>query len=166
MSAAYVKGVAQALPQADISFDSFHVVAMAIEPMEEVRREELRAEPQEVATALLDAGPQARRNLLWGIRKKHSGWNVAQTTAMHWLQRSALKIARAWRLPMALRGEYAHARQHNSTEHTGSELASWISWPGAAGWSRSRSWPPRSRSASLRSCAACWITAATPSSRR
>jgi Transposase len=38
-----------------------------------------------------------------GMRKNPAGWTAAQTTAMHWLQRSALKSARAWRLRMALR---------------------------------------------------------------
>jgi len=43
MSAAYAKGVAQALPQAQISYDRFHVVAMANEAMDEVRRYETSA---------------------------------------------------------------------------------------------------------------------------
>lgn len=128
MSAAYAKGVGMALPLADISYDRFHVIAMAIQAMDEVRREELRSEPEEVATALLGADPQTRRNLLWGMRKNPVGWTTAQTTAMHWLQRSALKSARAWRLRMALREVYARARQHNSTAHAASDLAAWTSW--------------------------------------
>jgi transposase len=66
MSAAYAKGATQALPAAAISYDRFHVIAMAIQAMDDVRREELRAEPEEVAAALLDADPRTRRNLLWG----------------------------------------------------------------------------------------------------
>ena len=128
MSAAYAKGVGLALPQAHISYDRFHVIAMAIEAMDDVRREELRTEPEEVATALLGADPQTRRNLLWGMRKNPAGWTAAQTGAMHWLQRSALKSARAWRLRMALREVYARARQHNSTEQAGVDLAAWTSW--------------------------------------
>jgi len=46
----------------------------------------------------LGADPETRRNLLWSMRKNPSGWNAARTTAMHWLQRYALKGARAWRL--------------------------------------------------------------------
>ena len=92
MSAAYAKGAGMALPQADISYDRFHVIAMAIQAMDDVRREELRTEPEEVAAALLGADPKTRRNLLWGMRKNPAGWTAAQTTAMHWLQRSALKI--------------------------------------------------------------------------
>jgi transposase len=166
MSAAYAKGAALALPAAAISYDRFHVIAMAIQAMDDVRREELRTEPEEVAAALLGADPRTRRHLLWGMRKNPSGWSMAQTSAMHWLQRSALKSARAWRLRMALREVYARARQHNSAEQAAGDLAAWTSWAGAAAWSRSRSWPRRSRSASTPSCAACSITAATPSSSR
>ena len=59
--------------------------------MDDVRREEFRTDPEEVAAALLGADPRTRRNLLWGMRKNPTGWTVAQTNAMHWLQRSALK---------------------------------------------------------------------------
>ena len=128
MSAAYAKGAGQALAQADISYDRFHVIAMAIQAMDDVRHEELRAEPEAVAAALLGADPQTRRNLLWGMRKNPAGWSAAQTGAMHWLQRSTLKSARAWRLRMALREVYARARQHNSAEEASVDLASWTSW--------------------------------------
>lgn len=128
MSAAYAKGAAMALAQADISYDRFHVIAMAIQAMDDVRREELRTEPAEVAAALSGADPGTRRNLLWGMRKNPSGWTGAQTHAMHWLQRSVLKSARAWRLRMALREVYARARQHNSAEQAAGDLAAWTSW--------------------------------------
>ncbi len=128
MSAAYAKGAGQALAQADISYDRFHVIAMAIQAMDDVRQEEMRAEPEAVAAALRGADPKTRRNLLWGMRKNPAGWTAAQTGAMHWLQRSTLKSARAWRLRMALREVYARARQHNSAEQAGVDLASWTSW--------------------------------------
>jgi transposase len=46
MSAAYAKGTALALPQAHISYDRFHVIALAIQAMDAVRRQELRSEPE------------------------------------------------------------------------------------------------------------------------
>ena len=101
---------------------------MAIQAMDDVRREELRAEPAQVAAALQAADPETRRNLLWGMRKNPVGWTAAQTDAMYWLQRSALKSARAWRLRMALREVYARARQHNSAEQAASDLKAWTSW--------------------------------------
>lgn len=128
MSAAYAKGAGIALPGAAISYDRFHVIALAVQAMDEVRREELRTEPRQVAAALQGADPKTRRNLLWGMRKNPAGWSAAQIGAMHWLQRSKLKSARAWRLRMALRELYARARQHNSTEHAGEDLRAWTSW--------------------------------------
>ena len=107
MSAAYAKGAAQALPAAAISYDRFHVIAMAIQAMDDVRREELRGEPEKVDAALFGADPKTRRNLMWGMRKNPSGWTLAQINAMHWLQRYTLKSARAWRLRMALRSTNA-----------------------------------------------------------
>ena len=128
MSAAYAKGAGLAVPNAAISYDRFHVIAMAIQSMDEVRRQELSCEPEEVATALAGAGPKTRRNLLWGMRKNPSGWNAAQTDAMYWLQRSTLKSARAWRLRMALREVYARARQHNCAAQAAHDLGRWTRW--------------------------------------
>lgn len=48
MRAAFAKGAGMALPQADISYDRFHVVAKANQVIDDVRREELRTEPEEV----------------------------------------------------------------------------------------------------------------------
>jgi len=63
MSAAYAKGAGIALPDAAISYDRFHVIAMAIQAMADVRREEFRTEPEEVAQTLLSVGacPQPDR---------------------------------------------------------------------------------------------------------
>ena len=52
----------------------------------------------------------------------------AQADAMHWLQRSTLKSARAWRLRMGLREVYARARQHNCAEQAAGDLGRWLSW--------------------------------------
>ena len=38
MSAAYAKGVGMALPNAAISYERFHVVAMAVDAMDKVRQ--------------------------------------------------------------------------------------------------------------------------------
>lgn len=132
MSAAYAKGVGLALPAAQISYDRFHVVAMAMEAMDQVRRTEMSDEAPAVRAAL-DSGPgrsdrKTLKQLMWGMRRNPSSWSQSQVNAMHWLQRSALKSARAWRLKMALREVYARARAHNSPEQAGSELRAWLSW--------------------------------------
>jgi transposase len=166
MSAAYAKGAVLALSKAAISYDRFHVIAIAIQAITEVRREELRIDPEEVAAALLDADPKTRRNLPWGMRKNPAGWTVAQTNAMHWLHPSALKSTRAWRLRMALPEIYGRARHHNSAEQASGDLTAWTNWARRCRWSRSINWPRRSTHASTPSCAACSITAAMPSSRQ
>lgn len=127
MSAAYAKGVGESLPQAAISYDRFHVVKMAIEAMDQVRKAELQDEPQAMR-AVFGGARHSMRKLLWSMRKNPSGWNVAQTHTMHWLQRSNLKSARAWRLKMGLREVYANARTHNEPGLAGDGLRAWIRW--------------------------------------
>ncbi|MCW8209764.1 ISL3 family transposase, partial [Verminephrobacter aporrectodeae subsp. tuberculatae] len=55
MSAAYAKGVGLALPQAQISYDRFHVVAMAMDAMDQVRRTEMAQDAPAVRVALESA---------------------------------------------------------------------------------------------------------------
>jgi len=128
MSAAYAKGAALALPQAQISYDRFHVVSMAIEAMDQVRRAEMAQDAPAVRSALGAADRKTLKQLMWGMRRNPSGWSRHQLNAMHWLQRSALKSARAWRLKMALREVYAQARSHNSQAQAATDLRAWLSW--------------------------------------
>jgi len=128
MSAAFAKGVTQALPNAQISYDRFHVVAMAHEVMDEVRREEVRTQPQSIKQALGDNDRKLLKSLAWGMRRNPDGWSQKQLNAMHWLQHSTLKSARAWRLKMALRTVYANATQHNDETLAKAELTRWLSW--------------------------------------
>ena len=126
MSAAYAKGVGQALPDAQISFDRFHVIQMAIQAMDEVRRAELREDGKRVRAE--PGQPRAVRQLMWGMRRNPVGWKTAQVHAMHWLQRSNLKSARAWRLKMALQQVYAQALVHDNEQEATQLLRRWISW--------------------------------------
>ncbi len=128
MSAAYTKGAGLALPQAAISYDRFHVVALAHEAMDEVRRAEMSADAPAVRAALDGQAGHPLKSLMWGMRKNPSGWNAKQLDAMYWLQRSNLKSARAWRLKMALREVYALARSHNDPERASVDLQAWLSW--------------------------------------
>lgn len=128
MSAAYTKGVTLALPTAAISYDRFHVVKLAIEAMDEVRRCEWREQPQAVTAALGSQDKKLLKGLMWGMRKNPGGWSTRQLHAMHWLQHSTLKAARAWRLKMALREVYAQAIQHNDVHRAETDLRAWLSW--------------------------------------
>ena len=97
MSAAYAKGVGIALPQAQISYDPFHVIAMAHEAMDLVRRAEMREDAPAVRKALGQNDLQTLKQLMWGMRRNPSGWSNPQINAMHWRQHSTLESARAWR---------------------------------------------------------------------
>lgn len=128
MSAAYAKGVALALPNAQISYDRFHVIAMANEAMDGVRRQEMSTQPQAIKEALGDNDRKLLKSLAWGMRRNPGDWSAKQTSVMHWLQRCTLKSARAWRLKMALRAVYASAAAGNDREHASKELKGWLSW--------------------------------------
>lgn len=128
LSAAYTKGLQLALPNALISYDRFHVVALAGEAMDEVRTAEWKQEAALVEQELGQLTPAERRSILWGMRRNPDKWNPTQVEAMHWLQRANLKSARAWRLKMGLREVFTHARNHNDAKQAAKDLKSWISW--------------------------------------
>ncbi len=88
MSAAFLKGTTENLPNAQVSFDRFHVVALANEAMDEVRSAEWKTEAPRVRDELGEISPKERRSLLWAMRRNPVSWSATQTTAMHWLQRA------------------------------------------------------------------------------
>ncbi len=128
MSAAYAKGIGESLPNAQISYDRYHVVALANTAMDEVRNAEWKTESRRVRDELGELDARERRSILWAMRRNPSGWSSKQITAMHWLQRANLKSARAWRLKMGLREVFARARSHNDASLAAADLKRWISW--------------------------------------
>ena len=112
MSKAFMAGAATHFPQARLTFDPFHVVALASQALDQVRRAEVKTEPDLKGTR-------------WALQKDARRWNDEQVCTMHWLQRSHLKTARAWRLKEALRDLYA-ARP--APQDAGPLLDRWISW--------------------------------------
>lgn len=145
MSAAFLKGARQYLPNARVSFDRFHVVALANDAMDQVRSAEWKGESARVFDELGALSPKERRSILWAMRRNPATWSATQTTAMHWLQRANLKSARAWRLKMALREVFAKARTHNDAALAAADLKGWISWA-----RRSRLDPFKSMATTLR----------------
>ena len=128
MSAAFLRGATEFLPNAKVSFDRFHVVALANEAMDEVRSAEWKTESVRVREQLGELNARERRSILWAMRRNPVSWSTTQINAMHWLQRANLKSARAWRLKMALREVFANARRHNQAELAGADLKAWLSW--------------------------------------
>lgn len=128
MSAAYLKGVQQQLPQAAICYDRFHVAALAGKAMDEVRSAEFKRRPTAVAQALGELDRSSRRSLSWAMRTHHASWNERHMQAMYTLQRTNLQSARAWRMKIALAQVYETAAHSHSEEVAKEGLHGWISW--------------------------------------
>ena len=128
MSGAYLKGVRASLPKAQVSYDRFHVIALANAAMDEVRSSEMREDTSAVSRELGTTDRKVLKSLMWGMRKNPKGWSAKQTSAMHWLQHSNLRSARAWRLKQALREVYAQALQSNDAGKAEQLLRAWLSW--------------------------------------
>ena len=112
LSGAYQAGAKATAPEAAISFDPFHVVALAHKALDQVRRAEVKSHPE-------------LKHSRWGTLKAPRRWNARQIDTMHWLQRSSLKTARAWRLKEALRRIYETAPDRATATPL---LMRWISW--------------------------------------
>ncbi len=127
MSPAYIKGVTEQLPEAEISFDRFHVVAMVNDALNDVRREEMRSNGK-VVREKFGEDKKALKQLRWAVLKDPAKWRKKQMNVMYVLQRSRLKTARAWRLKEALRDIYHAAVEANCAETAQAALTRWISW--------------------------------------
>lgn len=112
MSVSFQTGAAEHFPQAEVCFDRFHVVALSSTALDEVRRAEVKSEPELKGTR-------------WSLHKKPADWTVKQTQTMHWLQRTHLKTARAWRIKQALRAIYIAAKTPDQARPL---LKRWLSW--------------------------------------
>lgn len=112
MSRSYIAGVARHLPEAAVTFDRFHVVKLANEALDEVRRAEVRTEP-----AL------KRSRWMW-LKDKHH-WTKTQIAQHHDLSRRKLKTARAFRMKEELRDIFAQA---DSKAEAAELLTAWLAW--------------------------------------
>ena len=85
MSPAYIRGVAEHLPEARITFDKFHVVAQASAALDRVRRQEQRSDPD-------------LKGLRWSLLKDRDRLSPAQRSDLDDLIAKAAtkRTARAW----------------------------------------------------------------------
>jgi len=99
MSRAFIAGVTTHLPNALACFDPFHLVKLANEAMEKVRRDEVAERPELKGT-----------RFHW--LKDAADW-TAKEIDLHWLRMDRNRTARAWRLKERLRDILAwrHAPQ-------------------------------------------------------
>lgn len=112
MSAAYIAAVAEYLPDAELSFDPFHVVALGNKAVDEVRREEVKSE-------------SSLRGMRWITLKDPAKLSDKQLNDFHYLTHSNLKTSRAWRIKEAMRYIYANAQNSAQAEAL---FLRWCSW--------------------------------------
>jgi transposase len=112
MSKAFIAGTAQHLPTAAIAFDGFHVVQLANQALEAVRREEVRDE-------------RWLKKTRWCWLKDKDKWTAKERDKMQWMPHTRLKTARAWRLKEALRDIY---RARCDADQSAQALKKWLHW--------------------------------------
>jgi len=85
MSPAFIKGVSEHLPNAEITFDKFHVIKQASEAVDEMRRLEQKADPE-------------LKGMRWLLLKDRSKLNADQIADLDALvaQYTTRRTARAW----------------------------------------------------------------------
>lgn len=112
LSKAYQAGAAQVFPEAKQCFDAFHVSKLVHEALDTVRRVEVK-------------GVSDLKGIRWGALKSPEDWTRKQIDDMHWLQRSGLKTARAWRMKERFKDIHRRASQGEAAEPL---YRRWISW--------------------------------------
>ncbi len=117
MSAAYIKAVTEASPQAQIMFDRFHVQRLAQDALDEVRRAEVHAAP---------AGParKALKRTRWPLLKR--AWNLRdlEVCKLATLTRANRRLVRAYLLEEALAAILDGKQVHVARR----KLGEWIGW--------------------------------------
>ena len=111
MSKSFQAGARKQFPEAEICFDAFHISQLIHDAVDEVRRAEVKQ----------DASLKGSR---WGLLKSPKDWSKDQITDMHWLQRSGLKTARAWRMKQRYKEIHLMCRAGGDPEPL---YRSWIS---------------------------------------
>ena len=94
MSPAFIKGVAENLTEAEVTFDRFHVMKLIGDAIDEVRRAEVKARPELRGT-----------RYVW--TKNAANLTTRQSMALDALSSTNLKTARAWRMRLAFQDIYA-----------------------------------------------------------
>ncbi len=112
MSKSYIAGVGEFLPDAEVTFDPFHVVAIVNKAVDLVRRQEVKDEP------LLK-----KTRYLWLRNEKTR--TAKQQEKFDSLPKSRLKTARAWQIKVSLQEIYQECKTIVEAEQA---LAKWYNW--------------------------------------
>ena len=100
MSAAFIKGIADNLPEAEHTFDRFHVMALVNDAVDEVRRKEAKQ------TKLKDILKNSRYVFL----KNEENLTVKQTAKLESLRDLDIKTVRAYHIKVALQRLWEYKR--------------------------------------------------------
>jgi len=111
MSPAFIAGTAAHLPQAEITFDRFHIVKILNEAVDAVRRDEQKSRPE-----------LKRTRYLW--LKNEASLSDSQREKRDSLARSHLKTARAWQIRLTFQEFY----QQPSRDRAETFLKRWYFW--------------------------------------
>jgi transposase len=112
MSKAFIKGVTEQLPNAEITFDKFHAVSLVNEAVDEVRRQERKTHPELAGT-----------RYVWLKNEANLTDAQAEQLGRFDLSRCYLKTARAHQIRLAFQDLYT---QH--PEHAEYYLKRWYFW--------------------------------------
>lgn len=112
MSTSYRAGVETHLPWAEVTFDEFHVIALVNKAVDEVRRQEVKANPH-----------LKRSRYLW-LKDKHD-WTNRQIRQFAELKQLNLKTHRAFQIKETLREIFRTAADRQEAEPL---LERWYSW--------------------------------------
>lgn len=110
MSTAFIRGIEEQFPTAEITFDKFHVMKMVNEAVDDVRKAEQKEAPQ-----------LKRTKYLW--LKNENNLTAEQKKEFQNLKDSHLKTGRAYRLKLAMQEVW-------TTRHIFADvvLREWMSW--------------------------------------
>jgi len=111
MSPAFIKGTAEHLPQATITFDKFHAVKIVNDAVDQVRREEQHTRPE-----------LKRTRYAW--LKNTTNLSPGQRDTIESLSRRNLKTARAWQIRLTFQEVY----QQPSRPAAEALLKRWYFW--------------------------------------
>ena len=111
MSPAFIKGVADNLTEAEVTFDKFHAIKLVNDAVDNVRRAEAKNRPE-----------LKRSRYLW--LKNERNLSAVQSAQLGSLAQMNLKTARAYHLRLAFQEMY----QERSREWAAIFLDRWYSW--------------------------------------
>lgn len=111
MSAAFIAGVGEEFPQAEITFDRFHIMKIIGEAVDQVRREEAKSQPLLTNT-----------RYIW--LKNRDNLTAKQTETLASLQKHHLKTARAYQIRLSFQDFF----QQPNRQQAEAFLNKWYFW--------------------------------------